>query len=164
MDRLIRILWRQSHAIGLLPSIICAIAWIAFGAVFVRFSPSILGKHPALFGSCLIAVSLIIAFGGLVSFWILSSHLGFRKRGYRVNWLAGDKWVYEERLIDGSVQCIPLAREIVGDGYPAPCSVYIQSEESWEKQAPLWVRNRRPEILKRIAEQFGGRVKFYDVT
>lgn len=162
MDRLIRTLWRQSHAIGFSSSIICAIAWIACGGAFVRFGLSALAQSPVLFWFCLIFVSLIIAVGALVSFWILMSHIQFRKRGYQVNWLTKDEWVYEERRSDGSVEYLPLSREVTGDGYPAPCSVHIQSEESWDRQAPQWARGRRTEILNRIAEQFGGRVRFYD--
>lgn len=111
-------------------------------------------------------MGVVVALGGLVSFWILASHFEFRRRGYQIRWLAEDEWVYEERRADGSVECMPFFRKTVGEGYPAPCNVQIQSEKSWELQAPQWAQGRRTEILERIAElsgaNSGGRVQFSD--
>ena len=112
-------------------------------------------------------VAIAVAVGGLVGVWILSKHIDFRRRGYRAKWLAGNEWIYEERKADGSVECLLFSREIVGDGYPAPCDVHIPSETRWELQAPQWAHGPRAEILQHVAERFGadigGRVQFRDL-
>ena len=168
MNWLIKILWRQSHAIGLVPSLLCAITWLACGGFVVRSGVGALWQYRELSWVFLILVSLAVASGALVSFWILVSHFEFRRRGYKIKWVTGDEWVYEERRIDGSVECLPFSRKTVGDGYPAPCNVHIQSEKSWERQAPQWAQGRRTEILERIADlsgaNAGGRVQFSDAV
>ena len=163
MDRFIRTLWRQSHVLGLPASVTLAVAWLVSGGAIARFGLPQLAQYSALFWFCLVVVSLVVAFGALISFWILASHIEFRKRGYQVNWLTADQWAYEERRNDGSVERLPLSRKMTGDGYPAPCTVYVQSRESWDECAPVWARGRRTEIMSRIAEQFGGRVQFCDI-
>ena len=163
MDRLIRTLSRQSHRIGILPSVLLAIAWVAGGAALARYGLPKLAQSSVLFWFCLMVGSLIVAFGALISFWILVSHVQFKKRGYQVNWLTGDQWVYEERGSDGSIEYLPISRKITESGYPAPCEVHIRSEESWDQHAPAWAQGRRTQIMDRIAEQFGGRVQFCDV-
>jgi hypothetical protein len=168
MDGLIKVLWRKSHAIGLVPSLLCAIAWLACGGVIVRFGVGALWQYPVLWWGLLIVVGLAVALGGLVSFWILASHVEFRRRGYQIRWLKEDEWIYEERRSDGSVRHLPFSRTTVGEGYPAPCNVRIHDEESWERQVPLWAQGRRTEILERIADlsgaNSGGRVLFRDVV
>jgi hypothetical protein len=166
MDRLIKILWRRSHAIGLVPSLLCAVAWLACGGLFVRSGVGALWQYPGLAWTMLIVVGLVVAFGSLISFWILVSHFEFRRRGYQIRWVTEDEWVYEERRADGSVECMPFSRKTIGDGYPAPCSVYIQGEDRWDRQVPQWAQGRRTEILERIADlsgaNSGGRVQFSD--
>jgi hypothetical protein len=114
----------------------------------------------------LIALGLVVAFGTLISFWILMDHVEFRRRGYQIRWLKDDEWVYEERGADGLVECLPFGRKTLGDGYPAPCRVYIQGEEGWERQVPQWAQERRRQITERIADlsgaNSGGRVEFSD--
>ncbi|MDP9051514.1 MAG: hypothetical protein M3O31_12485 [Acidobacteriota bacterium] len=128
---------------------------------------SALAQYPVLAWTFLIVVGLVVAFGALMSFWILVDHVEFRRRGYQIRWLTGDEWVYEERRADGLVGCMPFARKTLGDGYPAPCCVYIQGDESWERQVPQWAQGRRKEITERIADlsgaNSGGRVQFSDL-
>ena len=132
----------------------------------MRLGIGVLWRYEWLAMAFLIVLGLVIAFGVLVSFWILMSHYDFRKRGYQVRWLTEDDWVYEERRTDGSTEGFPFMRKIVGDGYPAPCDVYILGEIAWERQAPQWAQGRRSEILERIADLFGanqgGRVQLSD--
>jgi len=96
-----------------------------------------------------------VSIGGLVGFWIIADLVDFWRLGYRVRWLSGNEWVYEERKAEGSVQCLPFSREILADGYPAPCEVGILSEASWEGKAPEWAQRRRAEIVKPITTLFG---------
>ena len=166
MDWLIRILWRQSHAIGLVPSLFCAAAWLTCGVVVVRSGVGALWLYPVLAWGFWIVIGVVVALGGLVSFWILVSHFEFRRRGYQIRWLTEDEWVDEERRADGSVECMLFSRKSVRDGYPAPCEIHIQSERNWERQAPQWAQGRRTEIVERIADlsgaNSGGRVQFID--
>jgi len=69
------------------------------------------------------------AIGGLISFWVLAHHIDFRMRGYQIWEPTKNGWVYEERRAHSSVDSLPFARKIVEDGYPAPCEVFIPSEE-----------------------------------
>ena len=160
------VLWRESHKIGLIPSVLCALAWLACGDLVVRYGVAALWRYEWLAWAFLIGMCLVVSLGGLVSYWILMSHYDFRRRGYQVRWLTGDDWLYEERRADGSTECFPFTRRIVGDGYPTPCNVFILSENAWKQQAPQWAQGRRTEILKRIADLFGanqgGRVQLSD--
>jgi hypothetical protein len=149
------VLWRESHRIGLVPSVFCALAWVACGGLIAWVGSNAPWPYEWLAWVFLIALSLVVAFGALVSFWIIGSHFDFRRRGYQVRWLTRDDWVYEERRADGSTEYFPFMRKIVGDGYPAPCEVYIPDENTWKLQAPEWARERRTEILARIADLFG---------
>ena len=160
-------LWRQSHAIGFVPSLLCAIGWVGCGAAVARAGASALSRqYPAVGMLFVIVMIILVAAGGLVSFWILADHIDFRMGGYQIRCLTGNKWVYEERRADGSIECLPFFRKTVGDGYPAPCEVHIASEENWYRQAPQWAQGRRAEILGRIADQSGanagGHVSFCD--
>jgi hypothetical protein len=157
-------LWRLSHAIGFVPSLCCAIAWLAGGCVIVPSGVGALSQYPAWARIFLIVLGLVVAFGTLISFWILMDHVEFRRRGYQIRWLTEDEWVYEERRAVGLVECLSFTRKTLGDGYPAPCRVYIQGEKSWERQVPQWAQGRRSEITERIADlsgaNSGGRVEF----
>ncbi len=68
MDWLIRILWRQSHAIGLVPSLFCAAAWLTCGGVVVRSGVGALWLYPVLAWGFWIVIGVVVALGGLVSF------------------------------------------------------------------------------------------------
>ncbi len=151
------VLWRESHKIGLIPSVLCAFAWLAGGALIVRVGAGVLWPYEWLAWAFMMVVSLVVVFGALVSFWILMSHFDFRRRGYQVRWITGDDWVYEERRADGSTEYFPFMRKIVGEGYPAPCEIYIFDEIAWSDKAPHWAQGRRTEILERIADLFGAK-------
>lgn len=138
------------------------------GALVAREGFALLEQHPQLASIFFVAVTLVVAHGGLVSFWILTYQLKFRRRGYQIVWLAGNEWAYEERRTDGSIEFVPFFRKFVGEGYPTPCEVHIPSEDRWDRQVPEWAQGRRREILGRIAEQCGadrgGRIQFVDAT
>jgi hypothetical protein len=106
--------------------------------------------------------------GGLVGFGIVADLVDYWRRGYRLRWLSGNEWVYEERRAKGSAQSLPFSRVNLGDGYPAACEVSILSEACWEREAPEWAQRRRAEIIKRIAQlsgaNDGGHVESKDST
>ena len=104
MDHGIRKLARGSDSIGFMPSLLCMIAWVACGAAVARAGVGALWQYPGLARVFLIVVAIVVAIGGLIGFWILSSHIDFWRRGYRVKWLTGNRWAYEERRTDGSVE------------------------------------------------------------
>jgi len=127
------------------------------------------GQYPWLAQAFLFVVSFVVAMGGLISFWILAPDVEFRVSGHQVKWQTANRWVYEERQADGSIECLPFSREVIGDGYPPPCEVYILSEDRWDQETPLWAQGRRTEILARIgnglgADARGGRVEFKDTA
>ncbi len=155
MDWLIETLERHSEKIGLVPFLLCAIAWIVGGAVVVREGVGALWLYPTPARVFLCFASLAVALGGLISFWILAPQVEFRTRGHQVRWRTGKEWAYEERRADGSVERLPFSLEMMGDGYRPPCEVQITSEVHWEQQAPPWARGRRPEILEHIARDLG---------
>jgi hypothetical protein len=46
----------------------------------------------------------VIGFGGLVSFWLISAHMQFRARGYRIRWVEANERLYEERGVSGQAR------------------------------------------------------------
>jgi len=129
MNWLFRTLWRLSHSIGFVPSILCAVAWVAGGAFVARAGAGACLQHPGLAMFLFLVLAFVVAIGGLISFWVLAHHIDFRMRGYQIWEPTKNGWVYEERRADSSVDSLPFARKIVEDGYPAPCEVFIPSEE-----------------------------------
>lgn len=127
-----------------------------------------LSEHPVLAEVFVLAVAVVEGISGLAAFWILVAHYNYWRRGYRLTWLTGNQWAYEERKADGSVQRLVFSRTVLEDRYLAPCDVYIPSETSWEQRAPKWAQHRRAEIMERIAQGFGadigGSVAFKDAA
>ena len=164
----IRLLWRRGQALGLVPSFLCVIAWVACGAAAARAIALELWQYPRLAMVFIIVIAAVVCIGGLVGFWIIVDLIEYWRLGYRVRWLSGNEWIYEERRAEGTVHCLPFSRATLADGYPAPCQVRILSEECWEGKAPEWAQRRRAEIVKRIAQLFGadmgGHVQFKDST
>ena len=87
---------KKSEQVGLVPTILCAIAWLVlstFGARAVAFA---LGDHPRLAYLTALPFAVIGGLGGLVSFWLIADHLDFLRHGYRVRCVKGNEWLYEE--------------------------------------------------------------------
>jgi hypothetical protein len=158
--------WRGSERIGFVPTVLCAIAWLVCGAIGAREAVASLWQTPRLAQIVGIAIATVVGIGGLVSFWLIADHVDYLRRGYRVRWVTGSQWLYEERVSKGAERCLPCVRVILGNGYPAPSEVRIPSEASWESGAPVWAKGRRTEIVQRIAECFGsdrgGDIRFVD--
>ena len=156
--------FRGSERIGFVPTVLCVIVWLVFGAIGVRVAGASLWPTPKLAYVIVIVIASIIGFGGLVSLWLIAAHVRYLSRGYRVRRVIGNKWLYEER---GSERRIPYVCVVLGDGYPADCEVRVPSEASWETEVPYWAHGRRSEIKERIALCFGSdrgaHIRFVDV-
>ncbi len=156
----------RSEAIGIAPFILCVAGWVGLDAAVARTGAGALHSYPLLAQGFVIIVAIVVAMGGLAGLWIAADRIDYRRRGYRVRWLTGQAWRYEERTPGGSVECLPFSCEVTRDGYPADCEVLLQSEARWELEAPRRALGRRAEILQRIAELLGAgagaRVQFKD--
>jgi hypothetical protein len=159
--------WSHSRRMGLVPTIGCALLWLSAGAVVTALTANALATRPVLAQIVSFAIAAVVAFGGLVSYWLICGQVEFRRRGFRVRWVSEEDWLYEERAPTGQSRFLPLQRVITGDAYPAPCDVRIAGETAWSSQVPSWAWNRREEILRRIALCFGaergGAVRFLDL-
>ena len=157
-------IWKFSRNIGLRATVFCVIAWLAFGYVGTFASISFLANHPSPLAVLLVVGWIVLGLGGLVGYWCISWHLNFKRLGYRIEWIAGDDWLYQERQSTALIESLPFGRTTLGDGYPAPCEVRIPDAEHWDRQMPAWARGRRDEIMKRIAiasgADIGGKVSF----
>jgi hypothetical protein len=68
---------------------------------------------------------LIVGLGGLVSSWLISEHIEFFTRGFRMQWVKEGHWLYEERAPTGEARLLPCERVTTGDGgqrIPVPFS------------------------------------------
>ena len=158
---------RFSRRIGLGPTAGGLLLWLWGGAgVAMLVGRALAGISPAWALGCSGAIGVAVGLGGLVSFWLICEHIEFLRRGFRVRWVKDEHWLYEERAPTGEARLLPCERVTTGDGYPAPCDVHIASAFAWNSRMPSWARNRREEILRRIALCFGaergGAVRFVD--
>ena len=159
-------LFRLSEKLGLVPTVLGVLSYLVCAALVVKAGTEALWQYPILALIFFAVVAALAGMGGLVGFWLVANLLEYRSLGYRVRCTVENEWFYEERNTEGVEQCIPISREVLATGYPAPCAVRILSEVAWESQAPKWAQGRRAEILERIAKCFGaeqgGSVQFLD--
>jgi hypothetical protein len=106
-----------------------------------------LGGHAGLgplvtIGSCLTAVACVIA----VRWWLAGRK--WRRTGYRTRPSGREAWVYEEIDAAGNVRELKLTGELL---VGAPSAVYLPSSTEWRDSMPEWARDRRTEIVGRIA-------------
>ncbi len=74
-----------------------------------------------------------------------------RSKGYFGGRRTGDAWLYEE-VADGTVRSFALKRERTEPGHT---ELFVPDEASWRRAVPSWARERRTEIVRRIAERLG---------
>jgi hypothetical protein len=145
---------------------VAAIAWLVCGAMGTRAAGVALWRFPVLAQIVIVGIAVIVGTGGLIGYWLIADHVDYLRRGYRVRWIAGDQWLYEERISHDAERSLPFIRLILGKGYAALCEVRIQSEASWDSEAPPWAKGRRAEIAQRISHCFGGdqggQIRFVD--
>jgi hypothetical protein len=165
----LKYIFKYSRLMGLIPTLCCALLWLWGGArVAVLAGDALAGSIPDLAVDVSGVIVSIVGLGALVSLWLISDHMRFFRRGFRMRWVEANHWLYEERAPVSEARLLPCERVTTGDGYPAPCEVCITSESAWNLHVPPWAWNRRQEILRRIALCFGaehgGSVRFVDAT
>jgi hypothetical protein len=147
-------IWRASKRAGFVWTCVVAVALPLLEAAVVIGLGAEISAHPKLALAALIPVFIFAACTGLISFWLITAHVEFHRRGYRVTWLEGNYWLYEERYPDdiGQLRCV---RIILGRGYPAPSKIILPNQESWNAVVPIWAHDRRSEIMRRVGRCFG---------
>ena len=140
--------------VGLALSLVLWIAWIVGGAAAARLSGTFLAPQRLAIAVVLV-IALIGAIGGLIGFWVVADLVGFWRLGYRVKFVAGSEWLYEERQRGGSLRSFQFTCDVLGDGYWAPCEVQIPGDDLWLEVMPVWAHRRRGEITERIAHCCG---------
>lgn len=160
----VRAIWKLSQRVGLAPTAGAVLAWIAACGACAYWVPrwvlETLGptREAYLPGVLVIGASAFVAAAcGLVGFWLVAAHIDDRRRGYRVRWIAEERWAYEERVVASVGGAALTYRCEVRDlaGYPQPCTIHAPSEAEWEAGTPAWAHGRRAEILQRIRDRHG---------
>jgi hypothetical protein len=151
---------------------VCVFASVAVGATTAWAGGRLLARHEVLALVFIAVIAVLGGVGGLYSLRLLADTLEFVLSGYRIRQLPpreyfratpGPKlWVYEERTTAGGVRQMSFMRESPGDGNPAHTIVRIPPAHTWETRAPEWARERRTEIVRRIAECAGDKTEFAD--
>jgi len=161
-----KILFKLSKKAGFIPTIIGVFIWLACGYVAVPAVGDVLWQYPNVAYAFAIAIIATTGLGSIVGFWLVADHIEFWQRGYRVKRLSANDWVYEERSATSEERILQYSLEVRGQGYPAPCAVWILSQADWENEAPPWAVGRRSEIVERIAichgSKRGGEVQILD--
>lgn len=141
--------------VGLALSLVLWIAWVVGGGAAAWHSGKLLAPH-WLATAVVLLIAVITGIGGLIGFWVVADLVDFWRLGYRVKFVAGSEWLYEERQNRGSVQSFQFTCDILGDGgYAAPCEVQIPGDALWLEVVPVWAHRRRGEITERIAHCLG---------
>jgi len=139
-------LLRFSEKIGFVGTAVLLCAFLLIAAIVIDFAFHFFAAYNSMATATVLSVLLIClaVYGGLICVWFLKCHFDDWRRGYRVRWLSGVRWVYEER---GSEQrIVPYLREVNGRGYPEPCTIRITDDDF-----PEWAVDRKNEIVERIA-------------
>jgi hypothetical protein len=148
-------LFKLSEKVGLVPTSIGVIVWLACGTYATLAVIDALWQFPRIAIAIAMAFIIVTGIGGLVGYWLVADRIDFWRLGYQVKWVGTNDWVYEERSVAPEERILPYILEVRGQGYPAPCTVRILSQEDWESETPLWARGRRSEIVGRIADCHG---------
>ena len=118
MTWLIRTLAKPSDQIGLAPSLLCALAWVAGSAAVARAAVAALSEYPALAEVFLVVVAILAGIDGLVCFWISADHVDFWRRGYQINWVTGN----------GSTRNAgPMAQSKLEATPPGECPLFLRA-------------------------------------
>ena len=156
---------RLSQKIGLAGTVTAVFVWLTAAAIAMEIVGSALSQHPWLASVAVFGLIVVAATGGLVGFWLAADHVSYWLLGYRVKWLRGNHWVYEERRANSGV---PYVREVRGPGYPQPCTIRIPNAVAWKTEAPAWAQGRRDEIVERIVTghgaQNGGAIQVQEMS
>jgi hypothetical protein len=146
------ILFKLSQNIGFVGTVAAVFVWLTAVATAMVAVSSGFSQHPRLVNVTFFGFIVVAAISGLIGFWLVAEHVNYWWNGYRVKWLHGNKWVYEERREKSGV---PYERRVRGRGYPMPCTIWIMNSVAWETEAPAWSQSRRSEIVGRILTSHG---------
>lgn len=147
------ILLRLSQKVGVAGTTIIAFFWLAAAAFAIEVVQRELAQSPRLASVAAFSLVVIATSGGLVGFWLVADYGRYWLLGYRVSWLGGNRWVYEERR---ATPAVPYEREVRGRGYPQPCTIRVLNAAAWTTKTPTWAQSRRGEIVERIVVAHGG--------
>ena len=148
-------LFKLSAKVGLVPTAIGLIVWLASGMWATLAVVNGLWHLPTLAFVLTISFMVVTSIGGLVGFWLVADHFEFWLLGYHVKQISDNDWIYEEQSSAPEIRTLPYIREERGNGYPVPCTIKILAAEDWESELPLWARGRRNEIVERISNCHG---------
>lgn len=153
--------------VGLASSLVLWVAWVVGGAAAAWHGGKFLAPQP-LANAVVLLIAVISGIGGLIGYWVIADLVDFWRLGYRVKFVAGSEWLYEERQSGDSVRSFQFTCNRVGDGYPAPREVQIPGDALWLEVTPVWAHRRRGEITERIARCLGAgarrRVHFVEMV
>ena len=148
-------LFKLSEKAGLVPTAIGVIVWLVGGIWATLAVVNGLWHFPTLAVVLTISFMVVTSIGGLVGFWLVAERIDFWRLGYQVKPVSGNDWLYEERISRAEIRILSYIRIVRGDVYRAPCTIKILAADDWERDAPLWARGRRNEIVERIANCHG---------
>lgn len=135
------------------------VAWVGLGIWLTRGVGNVLHEYPKVALGIIFGLMAVFGFGGLYGFWLIADRLEFVYRGFRVMWISGENWIYEERRSDRTFRRFPFSRRITGNGYNPPCEIPVPNAQQWDEAMPFWAAGRREELLKRIGICFEDGVK-----
>jgi hypothetical protein len=72
------------------------------------------------------------------------------RRGYYIGRRVGTHWVYDE-LQDGLIESLEFPLEYIGRG---EYDIHIPGQQDWRNGMPPWARERRDEIVDKLATVF----------
>lgn len=141
------------------------VAWLLGSIAGLAALSASLRLGPLAIQLLMLAIGVPAAVGGLVLYWSVADEVAFRRRGYRIRYVArdsGSRWApgsttyaYEELAPDGSHRALHFVRVILETGYPCKSEVLVPEEEAWDARTPSWARGRRSEIVERVLDAAG---------
>jgi hypothetical protein len=126
----------------------------AFSArwLLVRFAVSSAWReHAILWG-----LSLVAVLGGFYLFADATWAWTYWRRGWRVRWIAADRYAYEELDDDGGFRSLEIRYEPLEARYAPPCRITVPGADEWTAMTQTWAHGRRDAILERIRRWGGG--------
>lgn len=164
---MLRYIWKVSYRVGLTPTLVGLGLWLYLLTRIVLVIGPVMALAPLWIVDLACAAACLMVLWGammgvLLALWLTRDHLEFRSLGFRIRWVKGQCWLYEERTRNRESRLLPFERVARGDGYPAGCVVYIYAAREWNSRAPAWARNRREQILRRINTCSGCMVEAFE--
>ena len=80
-------LFKLSEKVGLAPTVIGALVWLACGTGATIAIVDTLWQYPRLAFAFVMAVIVVAGVGGLIEYWLVADRIDFWRLGYQVKWL-----------------------------------------------------------------------------